>query len=71
MLPKPEDCTYEQYMAMTGEQQEQFFNQFGGDFAAFFAWLDAAKAEYDANSGDIELDPDTTIDLDSIFDNED
>ena len=68
-LPTPEECTYEQYMNMTGDQQEAFFNQFNGDFAAFFAWMDKAKAESDANSGDIEIDPDTTIDLDNIFGN--
>ena len=66
-LPTPEECTYEQYMAMTGDQQEQFFNQFNGDFAAFFAWLDKAKAESDANNSDIVIDPDSTIDLDSIL----
>ena len=54
-------------MAMTGDQQEQFFNQFNGDFAAFFAWLDKAKAESDANNSDIVIDPDSTIDLDSIL----
>lgn len=69
VLPTPEECTYEQYINMTGDQQEAFFNQFNGDFAAFFAWMDKAKAESDANSGDIEIDPDTTIDLDNIFGN--
>ena len=67
VLPSPEECTYEQYMNMTGDQQEQFFNQFNGDFAAFFDWLDKAKAESDANSDDIVVGPDTTIDMDSIF----
>ena len=69
VLPTPEECTYEQYINMTGDQQEAFFNQFNGDFAAFFAWMVKAKAESDANSGDIEIDPDTTIDLDNIFGN--
>ena len=67
VLPTPEECTYEQYMNMTGDQQEQFFNQFKGDFAAFFAWLEKAKAESDANSNDIVVGPDTTIDMDSIL----
>lgn len=66
-LPTPEACTYEQYMAMTGEQQQQFFNQFNGNFGAFFTWLDKAKAESEANSNDIVVDPDTTIDLEDIF----
>ena len=54
---------------MTGDQQEAFFNQFNGDFAAFFAWMNQAQAAYEATKGDIEIDPDTTIDLDNIFGN--
>lgn len=67
VLPTPETCTYEQYQDMTGAQQQAFFEQFNGDYAAFFEWLNAAQAEYEANQDDIILDPDTTIDWDSIF----
>ncbi len=72
VLPTPDQCTYAQYQAMTGDQQEAFFAQFKddkgeADFVAFFAWLDKAKAEHEANSDDIVLDPDATIDWDEIF----
>lgn len=75
VLPTPDQCTYAQYQAMTGEQQEAFFAQFKNDkgesdFAAFFAWLDKAKAEHEANSDDIVVDPDATIDWDEIFEKE-
>lgn len=39
------DMTYEKYNAMTGEQQYEFYQSFDTP-EDFFAWYNAAKAEY-------------------------
>ncbi len=47
-IPAPDGSTgYEQYIAMSGEEQEAFYNTFDST-AAFFQWLNAAQAEYEA-----------------------
>ena len=45
---------YEQYMAMSGEEQQALFESFG-DPAEFFAWLNNARAEYEALYPGIEI----------------
>lgn len=59
---RPEDYTYEEYLAMTGEEQQAFFNSFASP-EAFFAWMTAAKAAYDAAQEKIEIGDGGTIDL--------
>ena len=51
---------YEKYQAMSGEEQQAFFESFD-DPAAFFAWLNNARAEFEAmypgiDVGDGEID---------------
>ena len=62
---KPEEYTYEEYIAMSGEEQQAFLERFDS-MALFFAWLNAAKAEYDENQNDIEIGGDGSIDLGEI-----
>ena len=46
--PSPDGSTdYEKYLAMTGEEQEAFYNTFASP-DEFFAWLNNARAEYEA-----------------------
>lgn len=52
--------TYEEYIAMSGEEQQNFYNTFAKP-EDFFAWYNAAKAEYDANQNYIEVDGEIDI----------
>ena len=52
---------YERYLAMSGDEQQAFFESFG-DPAAFFAWLNNARAEYEALYPGIDVG-DGVIDL--------
>ncbi len=45
---------YEKYLAMSGAEQQAFFESFG-DPAEFFAWLNNARAEYEALYPGIEI----------------
>ncbi len=45
---------YEKYLAMSGEEQQAFFESFG-DPAAFFKWLNAARDEYNALYPAVEI----------------
>lgn len=56
--------TYEQYQAMSAQEQTDFFNSFA-DPADFFAWQNAAKAEYDAAHPNIDVG-DGSVDLGEI-----
>ena len=60
-VPTVGGSSYESYIAMSGEQQEAFINQFAS-VAEFVQWYNAAKAEYDAAHPDIEIGGDTVID---------
>ena len=57
--------TYEEYLAMTAEEQMAFFNSFA-DPLKYVECLDKAKAEYDANQEKIEIDGDSSIDIGDI-----
>ena len=46
--------TYEEYMQMTATEQRDYMESFES-VDAFFAWYNAAKAEYDAQNPDIEV----------------
>lgn len=43
---KPEDYTWEEYIAMTAEEREAFFNRFSNP-VDFFAWQEKAMADYE------------------------
>ncbi len=62
----PEDYTYEEYNAMTGDEQMAHLQRFES-MEAFFAWYNAAKAEYEANQDYIEIPDDGVIDLEEIL----
>ena len=58
--------TYEDYNAMSAEEQQAFYLSFS-DPQDFFNWYNAAKEEHDKNSGDIVLGEDGVIDLEDLF----
>jgi len=62
----PDTITYEKYLAMTPAQQQAYFATYA-DPLAFFAWLDQAKAEYDANQNEIEIGSGGSIDLGDLI----
>lgn len=45
---------YAAWLNMSGEQQQEFMNSFDS-IEAFFAWLNAAKAEYEAQNPGIDV----------------
>lgn len=55
------EVTYESYIAMSGEQQQAFINQFAS-VEEFVKWYNASKEKYDAEHPDIEIGGDTVID---------
>ena len=58
--------TYEKYVHLDGTAQQTFFNTYKNP-ADFFAWYNAAKAEYEANDNRIEIGADGTIDLEQLL----
>ena len=60
--------TYAEYIALSGAEQQEYFNQFA-DIDAFFAWLNAAKAEWENGQGgsDIIIGGDETPDFGDLF----
>ena len=62
---KTEDCTYEEYHAMTPEAQQQFFAKFES-VEAFFVWYNAAKAQHEKDNAAIEIG-DGEIDLGEVL----
>ena len=62
---KIEDCTYEEYHAMTPEAQQQFFAKFES-IEKFFEWYNAAKAQYEEDNQAIEIG-DGQIDLNEVL----
>ena len=57
--------SYEEYNAMTPEEQEAYFEQFES-VADFVAWYQAAKAEYEEQNPDIDVG-DGSIDIGEII----
>lgn len=51
---------YEEYVAMSSEEQVAHFNSFAG-VEEFFAWYNMAKADYAERHPDIEIGPDGMI----------
>ncbi|MBR5285012.1 MAG: S-layer homology domain-containing protein, partial [Clostridia bacterium] len=58
--------TYEKYNAMTAAEQQAYFNTYKNP-SDFFAWYNAAKAEYEASQERIEIGAGGTIDLGELI----
>ena len=58
--------TYEDYNAMSAEEQQAFYLSFS-DPQDFFDWYNAAKEAHDKNSGNVVLGEDGVIDLGDLF----
>lgn len=56
------NMTYEQYNALSAEEQEEYFNSFKS-VEDFFAWYNKAKKEYEENQDYTEIGGDGNIDL--------
>ena len=54
--------SYEQYMDMSGEEQEAFFDSFENE-KDFFDWFNAAKAEYEKAHPPVIIDGSTNIEI--------
>lgn len=52
--------TYEEYSAMTSQEQVDFYNSFP-DIEGFFLWFEAAKADYEERHPGIEIGPGDVI----------
>lgn len=55
-----EKTEYEKLMEMSGEEQQEFMESFES-LDAFFAWLETAKAEYEAKNPGIEIGGDGIV----------
>lgn len=63
---KPEDYTWEEYQAMSAEEQYKFFESFS-DPKGFFAWQEKAKADYEKRHPTIEVGKDGTVDIGDLI----
>ena len=59
--------TYEEYLAWTPEQRQTHMESFDGDYAAYIAWYNAAKAAYDAAQKDNTITGDGSVDLGDLI----
>lgn len=57
---EPEEIPYEVYLAMTAQEQEDYFNRFSS-VESFFIWYNAAKEKYLEENPDIEIGPGGSI----------
>lgn len=62
----PSELTYEEYLEMTPEEQQAYYLSYEKP-EDFFAWLNKAKEEYEANQNDIEIGGDGSIDIGDII----
>lgn len=46
--------SYEEYNALSGEEQQEYFNRFSS-VEAFFEWYNEAKAKYEEEQGRVEI----------------
>lgn len=60
------DLTYEEYLAMTKEDRQAFFESFES-MDEFLIWLDAAKEAYQSSKNDNAIDGDKPIDLEDLL----
>ena len=63
------NLTYEEYNAMTAEEQEEYFHSFK-TVEDFFAWYNKAKQEYEANQNYTEIGGDGNINIGEAGNNE-
>ena len=56
----PPSPTYEEYCAMTSQEQVDFFNSFD-QIEDYFLWFEAAKKDYEDRHPGIEIGPDGVI----------
>lgn len=63
---KPEDYTWEEYQAMSADEQYKFFESFS-DPKEFFAWQEKAKADYEKRHPTIEVGKDGTVDIGDLI----
>ena len=61
----PKALTYEEYHALSGDKQQQYYESFDS-VEDFFAWYNAAKAKYEEDNGAIEIE-DGEINLDEVI----
>lgn len=59
---KPVKTSYEQFLALSSEQKDEFMHSFES-MDAFFEWLTAAQEEYKNAHPEIEIGPGDIIDL--------
>ena len=60
------DLTYQEYLAMTKQEQDDFYHKFDPE-EDFFKWYKAAKKTYEDNSNNIIIGGDGSIDLGDIL----
>ncbi len=65
-VPTPGQMTYEAYQALDGTAQQRFFESFSNP-ADFFAWLNKAKAEYEAANPSVEIGGNGNIDIGELL----
>lgn len=63
---KPEDYTWEEYQAMTGEERQEHFNRFASA-DDYMNWLNKAKADYEKRHPTIEVGKDGTVDIGDLI----
>ncbi len=59
--------TYEEYLNLTPAKQQEYFKTFDS-LNSFKAWLNAAKAEYEAKDDSIEVEGNGSLDLKDYLD---
>ena len=62
ILSSRHQLTYEEYNALSAEEQEAYFNSFD-TIEDFFAWYNKAKAEYEADQDYIEVGGDGNLNI--------
>lgn len=62
----PEAITYAEYIAMSADEQFEYYNSFPS-YVEFFAWLNAAKEEYEQANKNPTLGEDGSLDVGDIF----
>ena len=63
---KPQDYTWEEYQAMSGEQRQEHFEKFESP-EDYLTWMNDAKAAYDKAHPTIEVGKDGTVDIGDLI----
>ena len=59
--------TYEDYLSWTPAQRESHMNSFNGDYAAYFAWYNAAETAYKEAQAENDIVGDGDLDLGELM----